>query len=340
MTTLGIGVQFIGEVRSDIMSGYARQIEEWGFDHLWPADERFFREVYANLTLCALSTHRIRLGPCVTDPYTRHPALTAMAIATLDEVSGGRAFLGIGAGLAGFEAMGFQPTKRAKALREATVLIRRLLSGERVEFHGETVRLNEMALDFKPLRADVPIYIGSNSPLGLRAAGEVADGSITSGMAGEGAVRYVKGLVGQGAAKAGRDAGPLKCIALLKTCVSQDGKGAKDAVRVGVLQSFLNFPAFAAVGGVELPAELRARLDEVGYTHDPEKLAELSPLIPDECVDAFALAGDPDEVAERLVRLAGLGVDEVIVAPFAPPGGDAWTTVETFATKVLPLLRG
>ncbi len=63
----------------------AKRAEALGYDDLWLADERFFREVYASLTLAALNTTRVRLGPCVTDPYSRHPALTAMAIATLDE---------------------------------------------------------------------------------------------------------------------------------------------------------------------------------------------------------------------------------------------------------------
>ena len=80
----------------DRFAEVARLAEGAGYDHLWLADERFFREVYASLTVAALNTSRITVGTCVTDPYSRHPALTAMAIATLDEISGGRAMLGIG----------------------------------------------------------------------------------------------------------------------------------------------------------------------------------------------------------------------------------------------------
>ncbi len=60
------------------LAALAQLAEHTGYDVLWLADERFFREVYASLTLCALRTERIKLGPCVTDPYSRHPALTAM----------------------------------------------------------------------------------------------------------------------------------------------------------------------------------------------------------------------------------------------------------------------
>ena len=89
-----------------------------GYDTAWLADERFYREVYSCLTYFAQHTSRIKVGPCVTDPYTRHPALTAMAIATLDELSGGRAILGIGAGISGFTELGVERKKPARAIRE------------------------------------------------------------------------------------------------------------------------------------------------------------------------------------------------------------------------------
>src|SRR5207253_7386221 len=102
----------------DRLVGLARQAERLGYEYLGLADERFFREVYASLTLCALRTERLQLGPCVTDPYSRHPALTAMAIATLDEISGQRAVLGIGAGVSGFRELGITREKPGLALRE------------------------------------------------------------------------------------------------------------------------------------------------------------------------------------------------------------------------------
>src|SRR6266851_5730137 len=121
------------------LAGVARLAEGTGYDFLWVADERFFREVYATLTLCAGVTARIRLGPCVTDPYARHPALTAMAIATLDEISGQRTVLGIGAGVSGFRELGIARDKPAVAIRESVELIRRLLAGETVTCHGDRV---------------------------------------------------------------------------------------------------------------------------------------------------------------------------------------------------------
>lgn len=69
----------------------ARAVDDWGYDYVWLADKRFFRDVYGSLALCAQNTKRVRLGPCVTDPFSRHPALTAVALTTLNEISGGRA---------------------------------------------------------------------------------------------------------------------------------------------------------------------------------------------------------------------------------------------------------
>src|SRR5512132_609645 len=152
--TLRTGLLMLPAYAPARLADLAGLAESTGFDDFWLADERFFREVYACLTLCALRTRRIRLGPCVTDPYSRHPALTAMAIATLDEISGGRALLGIGAGISGFAELGVRRERPARAIREAITLIRRLLSGEEADLQGEVVRFNQGRLDFTPRRAD------------------------------------------------------------------------------------------------------------------------------------------------------------------------------------------
>src|SRR5262249_8059782 len=100
------------------LADLAALAEDTGYDDFWLADERFFREVYACLTVCALRTHRIRLGPCVTDPYSRHPALTAMAMATLDGISNQRSVLGLGAGVSGVPGPGVDTSPSAVAIPE------------------------------------------------------------------------------------------------------------------------------------------------------------------------------------------------------------------------------
>jgi 5,10-methylenetetrahydromethanopterin reductase len=101
----------------------ARLQEDCGYETFWYADERFFREVYTGLTLAALHTQRIQVGTMVTDPYTRHPALTAMALASLDEIAAGRAILGLGAGVSGFAEMQIMRRKPVQAMRETVAFV-------------------------------------------------------------------------------------------------------------------------------------------------------------------------------------------------------------------------
>src|SRR6202048_182462 len=136
----------------------ARLAEANGYSAVWVADERFYREVYSCLGQIAANTAKALVGPCVTDPYARHPALTAMAIATLDEISGGRAILGIGAGISGFAELGIDRKKPARAIREAIELIRAMLRGETVTYKGEVIQFTEGKLSFAPVRSDIAVY--------------------------------------------------------------------------------------------------------------------------------------------------------------------------------------
>src|ERR1700748_3498871 len=99
---MDIQLLLLGNVPVSRLVDRAKVAEATGYSAVWLADERFYREVYTCLGQIAAHTTKVLVGPSVTDPYSRHPALTAMAIATLDEISGGRAILGIGAGISGF----------------------------------------------------------------------------------------------------------------------------------------------------------------------------------------------------------------------------------------------
>lgn len=317
----------------------ARLAEGTGYDHLWLADERFFREVYASLTLCAARTRRIRLGPCVTDPYSRHPALTAMAIATLDEISLGRAVLGLGAGISGFAELGVTREKPARAIREAIVLIRRLLAGERVAQRGEVVHFHDGALDFTPLRKDVPIYVASNGPFGQRAAGAVADGAMMEGCGSPDEVLTLRAEVRRGAAEAGRDPASVELVARLNCCIAEDGGAARDVLRPRVARTLgagrLKFATLESQG-LALPADARAKVAGVPYRAGFEPYRPIVPLITDGHVDALTLAGTVGEVTARVVALGRAGIGQVAIHPFAPPGGTVDATIRRFGEEVLP----
>jgi 5,10-methylenetetrahydromethanopterin reductase len=323
------------------LSDLAQRAEHLGYDDFWIADERFFREVYASLTLVALRTSRMRLGPCVTDPYSRHPSLTAMAIATLDEISDGRAILGIGAGVSGFRELGIARDRPAVAIREALQVIDRLLAGETVTFKGEQIALTDTQLDFSPPRRHVPTYVASQRRAGCVAAGRVADGAIMQGCVAEPLLRFFFESVAEGARQAGRDPRVMDMVARINVCVSDDRRAAKDVMKPTIVRSLSaqrpDFFTFTRAG-LAMPSALRDAVLQLPYSHDPEPLRRIAPLVPDEFVDAVTLAGTPDEVAAGVVRLVRAGIAQLLVYPMSV-GGRFEETIERFQTDVMPRVR-
>src|SRR5207249_7477319 len=97
----------------------AKLAEERGFEYFGHADQRFAgeKDVFVALAADALNTRTIKLGPCVSDPFTRIPAMLAVAIASLDELSGGRAVLTLGAGGSGFAQMHLRSEEHTSELQ-------------------------------------------------------------------------------------------------------------------------------------------------------------------------------------------------------------------------------
>ena len=339
MKPITTGVLLMGDLPAKNLASLSRRLEDWGYDYIWLADERFFREIYSSLTLCALNTKKIQLGVCVTDPYSRHPALTAMAIATLDEISEGRAVLGIGAGVSGFGELGIDRARPALAMREMVYLVRKLMTGAHADFQGRMVQFNHGALNFTPIRADLPIYVASNAPRGLQVAGELADGAIVSACAEEASVDYAKGLISKGTCKAGRDLAEVDLVARLNCCVSTDGQGARNAVRSATVRSLPGHLKFGTAAGMEVSPDLAVSLSQMGYTHDDATLARMAQGVPDHIIDAMTLAGTPDEVAQRVGAIVRRGVNQILVRPLPSPEGGINGTLEAFATQVMPTVR-
>lgn len=318
----------------------ARLAETNGYGAIWVADERFYREVYSSLSQLAVHSTKVLLGPCVTDPYARHPALTAMAIATLDEISGGRAILGIGAGISGFAELGIERTRPARAMRECIELIRALLRGETVDYHGEVITFDHGRLNFSPRRSAIPIYVASNGPLGQRLAAEIADGIIMQACASVAEVRAFRTAIEDASRRVGRDPQAVRIIARLNTCVSADGRAARDAVRPSVAR-YLGARHLrlrtAEAQELVLPAEALAGITtEATYAAGVIPYLSLLPLISDRHVDALTLAGTVDEVTEHAIALCTAGINSIIVRPVAPEPSMIEETILKLSAEVWP----
>ncbi len=319
----------------------AQALEAWGFTYFWYPDEKFFRECYVGLTLVATHTQRMQFGPCVTDPYSRHPIMTAAAIATLAELAPGRVWLGLGAGGRGLAAMGIARPRPARALREAITILRGLLAGESVDFQGEVISLRDRPLDFAP-PPGVRILIGTgHGRLIQQLAGEVADAVMLANYASPETIESALAWVRKGAERAGRSLADVHLISRLDVAIHPDRTTARAAVAPKILSALrASYPALSYLDDLppfELSSELLAILGKKDYatrTHyaDP---AHSAPLIPAALTDHLAVAGTPAEVTGQLRRIAALGFDQITIRPV--PGGEQTMTdcLALFAETVL-----
>jgi 5,10-methylenetetrahydromethanopterin reductase len=325
-----LGLLFLGRRPAARFAEVARHAERAGFDIFWIPDERFFREVYSLCTVVALATERMRVGPCVTDPYTRHPALTAMAIATLDELSGGRAVLGLGAGVSGFAELGLTRRQPARAVGESIRLLRGLLSGQSAVSDALLPFMGR--LDFQPIRADIPIYVAAAGPRMLEMSGALADGVIAEGCMADAVLRDALAHVRHGAQAAGRDPAALDVVARIDVAVDASLERAYDALRPRVARHLINAaPTFERFThrGLEVPSDLRELAAGLGYTHDPAVLAPVAAHITDAYIDAFCIAATPESLPARLRWLVERGVTQIIVNPIAVRGDEVEPVIET-----------
>ena len=332
----------LGDEPIPVLVERAKLAEASGYDTVWLADERFYREVYACLALIAANTTRVRLGPCATDPFVRHPALTAMAIATIDEVSDGRAVLGIGAGISGFAELGIRPQKPARAIREAIELIRALLRGEQVGVSGDVISFGSGRLSFAPLRREIPIYVASNGPLGQQAAGAVADGAIMEACGSVAEAAAFRSEVERGETAAGRAKGTVRLVARLNACIADDGRRARDIVRPTVARYLGRGSlrlATAAAQGLTLPDEATAPLANVPYADGVAPYLPLLPLITDRHVNALTLAGTKEKVAAHVIELRRAGIGSIIIRPLAGAGVSVEDTIKAFGEIWPTILR-
>lgn len=313
----------------------AAEAERLGYRWMWVNDERLERDPFTVLAAMAAGTTRLRLGPGVTNPYSRHPALIATAMATLDELSGGRAVLGLGAGGTNHAALGIRREAPATAIREAVELIRALWSGATASVEGRVVTARDARLDF-PARADLPIYVGARGPKMLELAGAVADGVIVGNVATAEGWEYALGRVAAGAERAGRDPAGIGLTAWLYACVADDEEAALDAIRPMAATSMVTSRPVLEALGIEMPVEFERTMEARGWSLASRDVTEAGRFLPAELVRRFGLAGTPETCREELRRLldAVPGITQVAIVPFGAGAADAGDTVRRFIGEV------
>ncbi len=300
-----------------------KEIEELGFDNLWLTDSSLHtRDCYSYLTLAATVSTRLGLGCAVTNPVTRHPGITAAALATVDEVSGGRAILGIGAGDRPLRALGLQAS--SVATLEATVgAIRRLWRGDELTADAHSFRFRDAHLRFQP-RPDIPIFVSASGPRTLELAGRVADGVILLiGLFPE-ALTWALSHVDRGAEGAGR---PRPHIAVFAYgAIDEDESRALEAARPIAAWFPQTAPHICELAGV--PAAIVEDVRRMYSGGEFQEAAAAARLMPDDFVRSVALAGDRQRATASIEQVLGAGADSMHVFPL---GDRRMETVRAFA---------
>jgi len=336
VTLAGVGVGLLGDRPVTELVRAAREAEAAGCEGVWVPDERFFRDPYATLAGIASGTRRVHVGPCVTDPFVRHPALTAMAIGTINEISGGRAVLGMGTGISGFSALGITPQRTLRRMREAIGLIRALLRDGQAEASGELLRFRGR-LDFPA--QPVPVFIAGRGPRVLELAGEIGDGVIIGSLASPDGLAYAAGRLEAGSRRAGRNAADLRKMIWLHTYVHDDGQAARASARRIIISVLQSSREIIGAIGIEIPPDLARVIDGAPYGYHWNAPDDALALVPEALVDAFTAAGTPEDVAEVVNRLHASGVHHVAFRLWASRGQTPADVQRLVLARVLPLLR-
>jgi probable F420-dependent oxidoreductase len=327
---LSFGVTFMTDPPVSETVGRTVLAEENGFSHAWMWDSHvLWQDVYPIFALMAAETERIHLGTCVTNPVTRDPTVTASAMATLNEISGGRMEMGIGRGDSAQRVLGRGPVTVAH-LEQACRTIRDLAEGRQVDFDG-----TEVQLKWSEGRR-LPVWVAAYGPKALHTAGRVADGVIlqlADPFIIEWALRYLR----EGAEQAGRNPADIKVMAAAPAYLSEDLAHARDQVRW--------FPALVSNHVVdlvkrysegELPDALTdyiAAREGYDYAHHGRAGSDNAEFVTDEVVDRFCVIGGPEQVRARLGELRDLGVDQFNIYSMVD---DPRAVITGFGSEIIP----
>ncbi|HYH92640.1 MAG TPA: TIGR03842 family LLM class F420-dependent oxidoreductase [Candidatus Saccharimonadales bacterium] len=307
----------------------ARQAEGAGFEYGWLFDSHvLWRDPYPLLTLMAGATERMRLGTCVTNPGTREPSVTASALATLDEISGGRMDLGIGRGDSARRVLGKPPITLAHT-EEAIRVIRTLVAGGTIEYEGTPLHF--------PWTAGwtLPVWVAGYGPMALAMSGRVADGIILQ-LGDPDLVRWFAGQVRDAAAAAGRDAGSVKVQAAAPAHVGPREDGRERTRWFPALVGNHVVDLVNKYPREDLPPALTGYIqDRAGYDylHHAEAGSSNSAFVGDDVTDRFCILGEAAEHIDKLHELADAGVDQFNLYLM---NGDEEAQLEAYGRDVIP----
>lgn len=323
----------------------AKANEEAGFDSIWVPDHLLFippgtvPEAWSMLAATAMTTEKAVLGTCVTDPHRYHPAVLAQKVATVDQISGGRAVLGLGAGEAmNLEPFGIEWKKPVSKLIEFVTIIRKLWSGEILNHEGDFFRLKDAFLQINPVKGRVPIYFGANGPRTLKLTGEMADGWLSIPLSPrlyEARLRLVK----EGAEKAGRSIEDIDTGVYLYTSVTEKTEDSYTQIEK-IKSQVIPSPELLRQAGynIEMPKELQA-ISYFKALYNSEwiqKFLSYAELIPTEASIEFSIAGTTEDCVNKIEEFIKAGVKHFLLINVGP---DPRQVMKAYGEEIIPYFK-
>jgi probable F420-dependent oxidoreductase len=316
-----LGIAFSGGASPAEIVDCVKLAEALGYESAWVA-EGHGGDQFAVLAACARETSRIALGTAITSVFVRTAPTIAMAAATVDDLSNGRFILGIGSShKVQVEAEhGVAYTKPLTRTRETVAIVRALVRDGRVEYRGETIRIDAFDLWFAPRRREIPIYLSSVFEKMTALCGEIADGVILTRSTLKTAPQ-VRQWLDAGAVRAGRDASRIAVTSLLPTVVAESRREAFAALRPGLAFYAGFFPRYNRLMAEHGFAEEAAAIAAAWSRGDREGAER---AVSDAMIDASSIAGTAADCRARIEAYRQSGIDLPILSPFARgPGSKA-----------------
>ena len=336
--------------------GLITRAENLGYDFCWISDSPLIRSnPWAVMALAAHQTQTIRLGTGLAIPGLRLAPVAANGIATINRLAPGRTFLGVGTGNTAMRTMGQKPAT-IKAFAEYIRVVRALIRGEEADYtlDGVThpIRMQNLELRYVDLEHDIPIHVGGFGPRAQALAGELGDGLI-SGIPRGGTIPQALANAKKGADKAGRTLDNFEMTVLANLVMLEPGE-TLDSQRVvtecgsSIMANVHYLVDWVRETGNAPPDYVMPIWDEymafhqsrdADRAHQQLHASHYSYLDPDEArfvtpemIRTFCIAGQPDEIIERLHELEAEGLNAI---NFSFPLERQYRMIEDFATRVI-----
>lgn len=323
--------------------------DELGFHAVYAADETWWKDLWLLFAAAAASTTRVRFGPSVSAVTLREPTLIAQAVATLDELSGGRAEAVLGSGNFGLLAQyktDWKTTKPLSRVKEGLQVMRTFLDDGAITFDGEFFKYEGLFTFARPVQDHLPLKMGAmRGPKSFQVSAEFSDGCHHALSYSREAYEYMIEHCTIGAERAGKDVHSLDLGAWVVFSVAEDSAAAKDAARsmVGLYASSMPeeqllrngvtpedvAPIIAAIGAGDMARGIELTSPELA-----EKLSIAG--TPEECVDKIKREIEPTGINHMILAITDAAMVKALMGREVDGAADVDTQLRLIADKVMP----